>query len=579
MKWWARRPLRTRIFLPFALLILATVLSTLWLISSIVSRQIEHSLERQLVVTGQVLQGNVADRSKRLMTDASLLATDFALKQAIATRDPDTLTSVAINYRDRIGVDLLWISDEAGQLLADSRAARGASPQSVVTAPLPEALASGEAAVAINDVDGRLMQLAAVPVLAPDPIAFLIAGAAIDDATAAQLQKDTGSAVSFFTAGNVFASSWPASERTAILTPEWRAQARAGTHPASTFVMELDGERLLSILVLIDARLADPLFALAQQSYDQALAPLFLLRRRVLVIGTIAVAAALAVGVVIAAGIASPLQHLVVAMRDVLRGNYRSRLELGRDDEIGFLAAAYNEMAAGLEERETIKDTFGRFVSREVAHAVLAGHLPLGGERREVTILFQDLRGFTAIAAALEPATLVKLVNRLFTQMVAAVEAEGGIVKQFTGDGVMALFGAPVARPDDPERAARAALDMVVRLAALNAQLESEALPRLHLGIGIHTGEVVTGTIGPDTRIEYSVVGDPVNLASRIEGLTKDLAVTILVSAATAARLSPAFRLGRRASLQVRGKEEPVEVVELLGYVAEPTLHGRGRET
>ena len=135
-------------------------------------------------------------------------------------------------------------------------------------------------------------------------------------------------------------------------------------------------------------------------------------------------------------------------------------------------------MVAGLEERERIKETFGRFVSRDVAAAVLSGQLPLDGERREVTILFQDVRDFTTLAERTDPRILVRVVNRLFTEMVAAVEAQGGIIREFTGDGVMALFGAPVAHDDDPARAVRAALDMLARLPALNAHVAERAACR-----------------------------------------------------------------------------------------------------
>ena len=221
-------------------------------------------------------------------------------------------------------------------------------------------------------------------------------------------------------------------------------------------------------------------------------------------------------------------------------------------------------MVRGLEEREQIKDTFGRFVSRDVAEAVLNGRVPLLGERVEVSILFQDIRGFTALSATLDPVALLRLLNRFFTEVVAAVEAEGGVVKQFTGDGVMALFGAPQLRVDHSERAVRAALGIVNRLAALNALLQQEGLAPLRIGVGIHTGEVVAGLIGPDERVEYGVVGESVNLASRIESLTKDLAATILISSDIAARLGPQFVLGRVTRLPIKGRSQPMEVLEVL---------------
>jgi adenylate cyclase len=129
----------------------------------------------------------------------------------------------------------------------------------------------------------------------------------------------------------------------------------------------------------------------------------------------------------------------------------------------------------------------------------------------------------------------------------------------------MALFGAPIGHDDDPARAVRAALDVVRRLPALNERLAAEGLPEIRIGIGIHHGDVVVGRLGPDERTEYGVVGDAPNLASRIEGLTKEMQAMILVSGATASRLGAEFELGRRAVLAVKGKELPVEVVEVLG--------------
>ncbi len=483
---------------------------------------------------------------------------------------------MAGNHRERIGVDLLWITDENGRLLAASGAHADPGTRLTALVPLAQAMDTDAPAVAVTEVDRRLVQVVAVPVFGPDPIGYLLAGEAIDNATARQLEVNTGPAVSFLTAARLFASSWPDAEREQLFPggaagpPALREHlARAGSAaPAerSTFLLQMGGDRLLSILIPIDAQLPEPLFALVQDSYDRALGRLAVLPRWVALIGAAALLGALLVGGLIAGGIAAPVQALVGAMRRVLAGDLGQRLTVQREDEIGFLAGSFNEMVAGLAERERIKETFGRFVSRDVAAAELGGKLPLEGERREVTILFQDVRGFTTVAEHTEPPVLVRLVNRLFTEMVAAVEAQGGIIRQFTGDGVMALFGAPVVHDDDPARAVRAALDMVARVPSLNAELEGEHLPALRIGVGVATGDVIVGRMGPDQRSEYNVVGDAANLASRIEGLNKELHTAVLISAATAAYLGPEFQLGRRAVLPVRGKDLPVEVVEVLGY-------------
>lgn len=148
--------------------------------------------------------------------------------------------------------------------------------------------------------------------------------------------------------------------------------------------------------------------------------------------------------------------------------------------------------------------------------------------------------------------------------MVASVEAYGGIVKQFTGDGVMALFGAPVQHPDDPIRAVQAAIDMLRRLDGFNQQRAQAGTAALRIGIGIHTGDVVAGPIGPDTRMEYGVVGDAVNLASRVQDLTKKVGATILVTDTTAAHLGEQFQFGAQAVLPVRGKTDPIRVIEIV---------------
>jgi adenylate cyclase len=590
VRWWERRPLRTRIWLPYATLLIVVLLAALWVVAAAVGRWVEGSLTRQFEVTGNVFGALMVERAERLLGETSLLAADFALKRAIATYDPDTLVSVAENQRERLGVDLLWIADEKGRLLA---AAGGeAAPGTAVGAipPLDRVTASSHADVAVTEVGGALMQMVATPVFAPDPIGYLLAGAAIDDATARRLEATTGTRVSFLTPKRVLASSWPTDERGAALAleagPLAEELSRAGTQaPAGTAVAEgerptalvhVGGERFLSILIPVRAELSRPLYALIQASYDDALGPLGELPRWIAILGAATLAAALVVGGWIAGGIAAPLRSMAGAMSRVLDGDLTQRVTLRRGDEVGFLSRAFNEMVAGLAEREAIKATFGRFVSREIASAVLSGSLPLEGERREITVLFQDVRDFTAIAERLPPDVLVRVVNRLFTQMVAAVEGEGGVIGKFTGDGVMAMFGAPVLHDDDPERAVRAALGMVDRLPLMNESLRAEGLPPLSVGVGIHTGDVVAGRLGPDERSEYGVVGDAVNTAARIEALTREMDAMILVSAETASRVGGAFRLGRRAVLPVKGKSLPVEVVEVLGPDVAATIVSSG---
>jgi adenylate cyclase len=574
MKWWARSRLRTKIFLAFSALLLAVLLLTLGFTQYVVSRDAQRTLNRELQTTRQVFEGLLKERATRLKSNSTLLASDFALKSIIATHfdpatyDAPTLASAALSYQERIGVDLLLITDESGVVLASQPGSLTIGRSLAGFEPLTRAIETQEAASTVSALDGSLLQLVAVPVLAPDAIGYLVLGQAIDDALAVHLKEATGAEVSFLTQNKLFASSWSGELRTRFV-PEGNTRATMLQMPRgqSATLLELAGERFLVANVPIEARLWQPLFAVMQASYDQAVAPLRLLQRRIIFIGTAAMLASLLVGIALAGGITSPLQRLIAGTREIRRGNLQHRTRVDRDDEIGFLTYSFNEMVEGLEERERIRDTFGRFVSNDVAEAVLGGQVPLAGSRREVTILFQDIRGFTGLSENLDPAKLLELLNRFFTEVVAAVESQGGVVKQFLGDGVMALFGAPQAYPDHAERAVRAALEIVKRVHALNQDLDSTGSSPLRIGVGIHTGTVVAGLIGPDNRVEYGVVGDAVNLASRIEAMTREVNATVLVSRAVATQLGESFQLGRTAVLPVRGRTQTVEVVEVLGVV------------
>jgi class 3 adenylate cyclase len=571
MRGWRARSLRMTIFVAFSALILTVLLATLGITQLIVGRDAVRALDRDLRTTGQVFVSLLAERATRLQTNSTLLADDFALKRVYATHfdpatyDADTLASAGLSYRQRLGVQLVWMTDETGNLLAASPAGKRMSQSLADFSPLKEALQSQSAAVALVEVDGKLFQMVAVPVLGPEVIGFLLLGQIVDDSVAARLKQDTRSDITFLTASRAFATSWAlqGKERTRFAASQL-AKFLQGNGTPNPALSEVGKRRFLSLALPIKAHLSEPLYALVQGSYDDALAPLHALQWRITTIGLLALAGALLTGMILAGSITGPIRLLVEAMHEVLRGNLRRRAHLERSDELGFLARSFNAMVGGLEDRERIRHTFGRFVSRDVAAAVLDGRVPLAGERLEVSILFQDIRGFSALAETLDPAALLRMLNRFFTEVVAAVEAEGGVVKQFTGDGVMALFGAPQPRPDHVECAARAALGIVDRLARMNLLLQPDGTLPLQIGIGIHTGEVVAGLIGPDERVEYGVVGEPVNLASRIEGLTKDLTATVLVSKQIAVRLGPHFLLGRAALVAVKGKTQPIEVVELL---------------
>ncbi|MDX1624326.1 MAG: adenylate/guanylate cyclase domain-containing protein [Gemmatimonadota bacterium] len=216
--------------------------------------------------------------------------------------------------------------------------------------------------------------------------------------------------------------------------------------------------------------------------------------------------------------------------------------------------------------RDEIKEAFGKFIPENVIEEIASERTDVRRrvERVEISILFADVRNFTALAEAHEPERLVEHLNQFFSSMVEAVFRHGGTLDKYLGDGLMAFFGAPLPDARHPERACLAAREMLGRLDALNRRWEASGAPRFEVSIGIHTGEALVGFIGDEERrMEYTAIGDAVNLASRLERLTRDKDVPALVSGATAARAGESVPLRRLETARVRGRTEPVEVYGL----------------
>ncbi len=259
-----------------------------------------------------------------------------------------------------------------------------------------------------------------------------------------------------------------------------------------------------------------------------------------------------------------PLREITRTLSRVREGDFTARVEVMANDEIGYTGEAINQMTAGLADRERIKDTFGKYVSSQVRDEILAGRIPLDGEVKQVTMLFSDLRDFTPMVEGTEPKEVVKIINGYFTRMTQAVEAQDGLVLQYVGDEIEAVFGAPLALADHPRHALEAALGMRAALAEYNARLAARGRPGLRHGIGIHTGPAMAANIGGGGRLSYALVGDTVNLAARLQDLTKVLGRDILLSGATAAALGPGASLEHLEAAMVKGRSQPVEVYAAL---------------
>jgi adenylate cyclase len=329
----------------------------------------------------------------------------------------------------------------------------------------------------------------------------------------------------------------------------------------------LAGETDIALPVLLAEDETGRTYAVLRRPLAQVLAPYYRLRKALLVLTIASLAIAILASVPMAASVTRPVQKLLAGVRHVQSGDYEKPVDIRQQDEIGELASAFNDMTLGLAERDKVRNLLGKVVDPAVAGELLARGVDLGGEEREATILFCDLRDFTAFSETLPPRDLLNRLNDYLTRMTAVIEAEGGIIDKYIGDAIMAIYGAPLAHGDDPARAVRAALGMQQALHELNSELTGAGLPAFDFGIGINTARVVAGNMGSATRLNYTVIGDGVNLAARIEGLTKEYGEPVIVSEGTrAAVVDIAFM--ELDQVQVKGRQESVRIYAPLGPVS-----------
>lgn len=273
----------------------------------------------------------------------------------------------------------------------------------------------------------------------------------------------------------------------------------------------------------------------------------------VLVATGVAFTLSLELSVLLSQSIMRPLLAVNAGLMAVRDGRYDVRVPVASTDELGAISDGFNRMAAGLAERKRLLDAFGTYLDRDVAAHLIASGFSERGVEVEVSILFCDVRGFTPFAAGKEAGEVVERLNQLFEVLVPIVTRHGGHVDKFIGDGLLAVFGAPQPFDDHADRALAAGREMARTVSA------GDAGP-LRVGVGINTGRVVAGSIGGAGRLNYSVIGDPVNVAARVEAATRRTDDDVLVTAATRARLRRPVELVPRGPVDLRGGGEPVEL-------------------
>lgn len=269
-------------------------------------------------------------------------------------------------------------------------------------------------------------------------------------------------------------------------------------------------------------------------------------------------------------GITRPVKELVLASNEIEHGNFELDIKPRTRDEIGLLTSSFVQMGKGLAEREKLMVSFSKFTNKTIAQKAASGELTLGGENRDATIFFSDIRSFTAMSEKMQPNEVVEFLNAYMTRMVECVNQTGGVVDKYIGDAIMAEWGAPESSGSaagDALNAVTAALMMRDSLAQFNRERGGRGLPPVKIGCGINSGPVVAGQIGSEERMEYTVIGDAVNLASRTEALNKPFATDVLITENTYNLIKEKVLVAEMPGVHVKGKTDAIKMFAVVNLV------------
>ena len=554
-----RRSFRNRLLLAFLSLFVIVQVSSFLIIDRVITRAARERATDDLRNAAIILKQFLLERSDLLIQGTSLFSRDYAFQQTYFADDRETIRSALLSLQQRIHADFILLLADDDDWPVRVQTPPGEDEGKPFKHPelLEESIEAGEPGSWVISRDQGLVRMVAVPLLAPEPVAWLCVGFKMDEKLVKSLERFVGFGVSLVK---------EVDGRLRVVTSSLGPDARNTVEMAlanrsvdqKDFQIEINDE-------LHSLHLRDDSSLLLYASLERALQPLRQLQRVFALLAFLALLVVFFLGKAVAHTVTQPVEKLVQGVRRVTAGDLTAEVAVVRDDEIGILATSFNTMARGLEEKEKVRSLLGKVVSNQIAEELLRGEtVQLGGEIRTVTVLFTDLRSFTTTCEKMQPEEVLHFLNRYLDCMARVVEKHGGVIDKFIGDAIMAIFGAPVSLPDHARRAVECGREMHAELNLLNEKLRQEGRPEIAMGVGIHTGEVVAGNMGAENRLNYTVIGDTVNVAARLESETKSVGRSPLFSQATleAAGLS-AVDVESIGPLYVKGREQPILVSTL----------------
>lgn len=583
-----RTPVRLKITLPYALLALLIAALAAFVVTRIVTESLEARYLNQLVEAGKLTADWMVAQENRQLETTRLVANLIGLPEAVAAADAETVRAMVLPIAVNNGEDLVAVLNPEGEsvltlrraseAVEDFRATRGGAEWLGLT-PVQQVLAGrrdsqGDKYAGVWE--GLFVVLGPIHDEAGVVRGVVVVGRTLDHLVA-ELRAATLAHTTFYdSGGRPLASSFAAFGAKAPLAAP--VAATALTRQAEDSVIQPFAFGSLAYreivgpwqarngmdLGLFGAALAENLLIDPSQP-SQIQIFLLLTAAFTLVIG---------VGLWIANHITRPLLRVVQASSEVAAGNLEVKVEARGDDEVAVLAQSFNRMLAGLREGSLYRDLLGRTVSLQVRDQLrqtfTTGQLKLEGQEALATVLMADIRNFTGLAESASPTTIMAWLNDYFSELVPIINAYGGVVNKFDGDALLAFFGIlprAMAPEESAHLACQAALEILAAVERLNHRRAERGEPPITTGLGINTGPVAAGGLGTADRLHYTIIGDTVNVAQRLEGLTRQFGESgVVISHYTFLSLGPrraAFQLEEKGAYRFRGKQAPLTVYRL----------------
>ena len=556
---------QTKVSLLFGGLLVFSLVMVMALIAQISRTTVTNEIRQSLSVAFTTVNKLHASRVANLQQNVRLLAGDYGFKAAYGSGDPNTIKTALQNHQERLGdAELMILCDLDGLVLANTFD-DDLSGQSIPWMSFLDSAYDSDTGeeTTYASLSGDVYQLVVTPLLAPDLDAWIISGFRTDSKMARELSTLTQSDVTF-------AYGTQRSRRIVGSSLDIPAQAdlahflQRAIPPTELVTYRSSQETFLGRQIRLGVINDVPFSLFVQQSLDQALAPYQQLLWYALAILVIAVIGFALATVRLSRSVTFPITQLSAAADAVKKGNLEANVPVSSKDEIGTLIRTFNSMVTGLAEKEKVRDLLGKVVSPKIAKKLMSGQIEVAGEHREVSVLFCDLQGFTSMSERHPPKEVLYLLNQFFSKVSEIIEAHEGVIDKYIGDAVMAVFGAP---QDDLNHAANAVNTGIaicsqanLLIGSLGSSVNQDWDSVCNFGIGIHCGPVVAGNIGSKSRFNYTVIGDTVNVASRLEALAGRKYESKLIVAEEIVNQCPGIKFSLLGEASLRGRSQPVHI-------------------